>query len=96
MSARAGIVQSIQTEKMGFLSIEIGCGRRTREDVVDPAAGFLVGKTVGDRVEKGEPLAIVCIGSRSLPRLSYVDEVAALFEIGDSPASPPPLAIEKL
>src|SRR5262249_38627382 len=33
VAPRAGIVQSIQTEKMGLLSIEIGCGRRTREDV---------------------------------------------------------------
>ena len=89
-------MQSIQTEKMGFLSIEIGCGRRTREDVVDPAAGFLIGKTVGDRVEKGEPLAVVCIGSRAVPRLSYVDEVAALFAIDDAPTTPPPLAVEKL
>jgi pyrimidine-nucleoside phosphorylase len=96
LAPRSGIVQSIQTEKMGFLSIEIGCGRRTREDVVDPAAGFLIGKTVGDPVEKGEPLAIVCIGSRPLPRLAYVDEVAALFTIGEAPAAPPPLALERL
>ena len=93
---RAGIVQSIQTEKMGFLSIEIGCGRRTREDAVDLAAGFLVEKTVGDRVEKGEPLAIVCLGSRPLPRADYVDEVAALFTIGEAPTTPPPLAVERL
>src|SRR5262245_36927563 len=32
VAPRAGIVQSIQTEKMGFLSIDLGCGRRTRED----------------------------------------------------------------
>ena len=93
---RAGIVQSIQTERMGFLSIEIGCGRRTRDDTVDLAAGFLVERTVGDRVAKGEPLAIVCLGSRPLPRADYVDDVAALFTIGDAPAIPPPLAIEKL
>ena len=29
---RSGFVRSIQTEKMGFLSIDIGCGRRKRED----------------------------------------------------------------
>jgi len=96
VAPRAGIVQSIETERMGFLSIEIGCGRRTREDAVDPAAGFLVEKTVGDRVERGEPLAIVCLGSRPLPRPTYVEDVAALFRIGDAPATPPALAVERL
>ncbi|MGH9399265.1 MAG: thymidine phosphorylase [Thermoanaerobaculia bacterium] len=93
---RSGFVCSIQTEKMGFLSIDIGCGRRKREDTIDFAAGFLVEKTVGDRVEKGEPLAIVCLGDRPLPRPGYVAEIAALFDIGDTPGTPSPLAIERL
>ena len=81
---------------MGFLSIDIGCGRRKREDTIDFAAGFLVEKTVGDSVEKGEPLAILCLGDRPAPRPNMEQELAALFEIGDAPAIPPPLAIEKL
>jgi pyrimidine-nucleoside phosphorylase len=93
---RSGIVQAIRTEKTGFLSIEIGCGRKTREDTIDPAAGFLVEKTVGDRVEKGETLAVVCLGNHPLPRPTFVEEVAQLFTIGDSPVTPPPLAIERL
>ncbi|MEP6802627.1 MAG: thymidine phosphorylase [Acidobacteriota bacterium] len=96
VAARSGFVQAIQTEKMGFLSIDIGCGRRKREDEIDFAAGFLVEKTVGDRVEKGEPLAILCLGNRAAPRPAFERELADLFEIGDAPASPPPLAIEKL
>jgi pyrimidine-nucleoside phosphorylase len=93
---RAGYVRSIATEKMGFLSIEIGCGRKKREDEIDPAAGFLLEKTVGDRVEKGEPLALVCYGRRPAPRDGFEAEVAALFEIGESPVAPPPLMIERL
>jgi pyrimidine-nucleoside phosphorylase/thymidine phosphorylase len=93
---RSGYVQSIQTEKMGFLSIDIGCGRRKREDSIDCAAGFLVEKTVGDRVEKEEPLAIVCYGDRPAPRPDFEREVAALFAIGDERISPPRLEIERL
>lgn len=96
LALRSGFIRSIQTEKMGFLSIDIGCGRRKREDTIDFAAGFLVEKTVGDRVEKGEPLAILCLGERSAPRPGMEQELAALFEIGDQPVSPPPLAIERL
>ncbi|MEO8191847.1 MAG: thymidine phosphorylase [Acidobacteriota bacterium] len=96
VAPRAGFVRSIQTERMGFLSIDIGCGRRKREDEIDFAAGFLVEKTIGDRVEKGEPLAILCLGDRPAPRPSFERELADLFEIADEPAAPPPLAIEKL
>ncbi len=96
VAPRAGFVRSIQTERMGFLSIDIGCGRRKREDEIDFAAGFLVEKTIGDRVEKGETLAILCLGDRPAPRPSFERELADLFEIGGESAAPPPLAIEKL
>jgi pyrimidine-nucleoside phosphorylase len=96
VAVRAGFVRSIQTERMGFLSIDIGCGRRTREDTIDFASGFLVEKTVGDRVEKGEPLAILCLGERPAPREGIEKELAGLFDIGDEPVAAPPLAIEKL
>jgi len=93
---RSGFVRSIQTERMGFLSIDIGCGRRTREDTIDFASGFLVEKTIGDRVEKGEPLAILCLGERPAPREGIEKELAGLWDIGDEPAAPPPLTIERL
>ncbi len=93
---RSGFVASIATERMGFLSIDIGCGRRRREDTIDFAAGFLVEKTVGDRVEEGEPLAILCLGERAAPRPGIERELAALFTIEDQGVEPPPLAVEKL
>ena len=91
-----GYVKSISTEKMGFLSIDIGCGRRKREDTIDFAAGFLVEKTVGDKVGRGEPLGYLCLGERPAPRPNMERELAALFRIGEEPVDPPPLAVEKL
>jgi pyrimidine-nucleoside phosphorylase len=96
LALRPGYVRSISTEKMGFLSIDIGCGRRKREDTIDFAAGFLVEKTVGDKVRPGEPLAYLCLGERPAPRPNMERELAALFRVGDEPVSPPPLAIERL
>ncbi len=96
LAAQSGFVRAIATERMGYLSVDIGCGRRRREDEVDPAAGFLVEKTVGDRVEVGEPLAILCEGQKPLPRAGIERELAALFAIGDDPLETPPLALEKL
>jgi pyrimidine-nucleoside phosphorylase len=96
LALRPGYVRSISTEKMGLLSIEIGCGRKTREDPIDPTAGFLVEKTVGDRVGIGEPLAYLCLGEREAPRPNMERELAALFRIGDEPVPAPKLAIERL
>ncbi|MGH9366864.1 MAG: thymidine phosphorylase [Thermoanaerobaculia bacterium] len=93
---RAGYVTAIATEKMGFLSIDIGCGRRRREDTIDPAAGFLVEKTVGERVEEGETLALLCLGERPAPRAGIERELAGLFTIADERVEPAPLAVEKL
>ena len=93
---RAGFVRAIATERMGFLAIDVGCGRRRREDAIDPAAGFLVEKTVGDRVAEGETLATLCLGQRGAPREGIERELADLFEIGAAPVAPPPLAIERL
>ncbi|MFN2385615.1 MAG: thymidine phosphorylase [Thermoanaerobaculia bacterium] len=96
VAPRAGYVTEIATEKMGFLSIDIGCGRRRREDEIDMAAGFLVEKTVGDRVEAGEPLAFLCLGERPAPRPNMERELAALFTIGDQKPAPCELVLEEL
>ena len=96
LALQPGYVRSISTEKMGFLSIDIGCGRRKREDTIDFTSGFLVEKNVGDKVGRGEPLAYLCLGERPAPRPNMERELAALFRIGDAPVEPPPLAIEKL
>ena len=72
------------------------CGRRRREDEIDPAAGFLVKKNVGDRVEPGETLAWLCLGEREPPRPNMERELAALFHLGDTKVKPPPLAVERL
>ncbi len=37
-------------------AVDIGAGRRKKEDAIDPAAGFIFHKNVGDAVRSGEPL----------------------------------------
>jgi pyrimidine-nucleoside phosphorylase len=91
-----GLLRSIATERMGFLSIEIGCGRRTKDDVIDPAAGFLVEKTVGDPVREGEPLITVCLGARAIPREGFLEDVLGLFEIGGDRIVPPERILKRL
>ncbi len=41
-AASGGTIRRVATRELGLLSIEIGCGRARKEDVVDPASGFRV------------------------------------------------------
>ena len=58
-AASAGYVRAIDTRAIGVSVVELGGGRRRREDDVDPAVGLTGLASIGNRVEKGDPLAIV-------------------------------------
>ena len=54
-----GFVTAIDTRAIGIAVVELGGGRRRREDDVDPAVGLTGLASIGMRVEKGDPLAVV-------------------------------------
>lgn len=56
---KSGYISKMQAEKLGMASLLLGAGRKTKTDVIDPAAGIVFYKKTGDRVEKGEPVAIL-------------------------------------
>lgn len=55
----SGYVFSMDTEQCGEASVLLGAGREKLGDAIDPFAGFVLFKKTGDRVEKGEPLAVL-------------------------------------
>jgi pyrimidine-nucleoside phosphorylase len=56
-SDRAGIVTSFDTREIGLISVGLGAGRKKAEDQVDPQAGIIFFKKIGDEVGKNEPIA---------------------------------------
>jgi pyrimidine-nucleoside phosphorylase len=56
LSDHAGYVESIDALRLGLLTIDLGAGRRTLDDVIAPQAGIILYKHVGEPVERGEPL----------------------------------------
>jgi thymidine phosphorylase len=56
---RDGVVATVEPRRIGRAIIELGGGRRTIEDQVDPSVGFVIPAKPGDRVKAGEPLASV-------------------------------------
>jgi thymidine phosphorylase len=56
---REGVVAQIEPRRIGRAILELGGGRRTIEDTIDPSVGFVIPAKPGDRVHAGEPLASV-------------------------------------
>jgi len=58
-AARAGVVTAVEPRRLGAAILELGGGRRTMEDTIDHAVGFVVTVKPGDRVREGEPIASI-------------------------------------
>lgn len=56
-SGKSGYVSVIDAFEVGIASLELGAGRKAKEDDIDPSSGILLRKKVGDKVEKGETIA---------------------------------------
>ena len=57
LAGESGYLVRMNTEMVGNASVGLGEGRITKEDVIDFAAGIVLHKKTGDKVEKGECLA---------------------------------------
>ena len=96
-SRARGLVQAIDAEAIGLAAMALGAGRSRLEDRVDPAAGLLVHKKVGDPVEPGEPLATLHLGAAPLEAPEAVAErVRAAYQIGAARVPPEPLIRERI
>jgi pyrimidine-nucleoside phosphorylase len=58
-SSRDGFVSEINALEIGEAAMKLGAGRATKEDVIDPTAGIILAKKVGDKVSKGDLLCTV-------------------------------------
>jgi pyrimidine-nucleoside phosphorylase len=84
LAERDGFVAAIDTEMLGTAAMVLGAGREKVEDVIDPAAGLVVGKKLGGEVEKGEPL--VTLHYNDSPRLAEAERrVHQAYSISDAP-----------
>ena len=56
-ASATGYIQSIPAQTIGYISLLLGAGRSKKEDSIDLSVGVILKKRVGEKVEKGEPLA---------------------------------------
>tara|TARA_B100000749_G_scaffold31988_1_gene22254 strand:+ start:143 stop:1429 length:1287 start_codon:yes stop_codon:yes gene_type:complete len=52
----SGYVESMDTLNIGWAAVELGCGRRQKDDILDPTAGIEFMAKIGNKIQKGDPL----------------------------------------
>ena len=58
-STTEGFVNTINAEEIGIAAMLLGAGRKTKEDVIDHAAGITIVKKIGDKVNFGDTLCVL-------------------------------------
>ncbi len=95
MSKVSGIVQSINPEEVGLAAVDLGGGRRTKQDVIDHSVGIVLTRKVGDTVGAGEPLATIYAQTKQA-----AEEAAArtgcAYSIGDEEAEVLPVVYGRI
>jgi pyrimidine-nucleoside phosphorylase len=81
-SPAGGYVQAIDALEVGLAGLELGVGRKKKDDSVDHAAGIVIEAPVGARVRAGDPLAVVHARSAELAR-SVTPRLQAAWRLTD-------------
>ncbi|MBK8129848.1 MAG: thymidine phosphorylase [bacterium] len=80
-----GFINEVHPREVGMALVELGAGRKSAADAIDPSAGVLFAKHRGDKVTRGEVLATLQ-WSRSVEASSAQSRIARAFDI--APAVP--------
>ena len=89
-SPAGGIINTIDALELGLVCVSIGAGRMNVDDAIDPRAGILLRKKAGDRVERGETVALVYTDQTGIaPEVQQ--RVRRAFKVSVRPPVIPPL-----
>ena len=60
-----GYISGMNAETIGISAMELGAGRKTKEDEIDYTAGIILNKKTGDKVSEGDVLATLFTNDES-------------------------------
>ncbi len=88
---RSGFLSAIDVEALGFAIINLGGGRRVMSDSVDHSVGIETLVSIGDQIERGQPLAKLFL-HHAKDAISPKD-IASMFAVGDNKVPTVPLIL---
>lgn len=89
VAEESGYVRRIDSLSIGVSAMKLGAGREKMSDTIDMSAGILLKKKVGDRVEKGEVLALCHTNKEGVDEV--LREVHDAFQLSAEPIAVPPI-----
>jgi pyrimidine-nucleoside phosphorylase len=90
-----GVITRMNATEVGLAALELGAGRRTKEDTIDPAVGLVFHKKRGEEVVPGEPLLEIHYND-STNLAECHRRLKNAISIGDGPAYQQPLIHERV
>jgi pyrimidine-nucleoside phosphorylase len=91
----SGYVQDLDAHLVGQASRSTGAGRETLDQEIDPSAGILLRKKVGDKVSVKDELAVVYAGSKR-KLIEGVEKLEAAYTIGNKEPEKKPLILDRV
>ena len=89
-----GYVSAIDTERLGYVVINLGGGRRQLGDKLDLSVGFEMLVRLGDKVDSGQPLARVFAKPDAVAHIKR--DLLAAITVNDNPIASPALIVERI
>lgn len=93
-SVKSGYISEMDTRNLGLTSMELGAGRETMDDIIDPTAGIILNKKLGDKVAKGDILLTMYTEKPGMQ--SLVASVLNSFEFSETPIEVGPTVEERI
>ncbi|MBO8141000.1 MAG: pyrimidine-nucleoside phosphorylase [Firmicutes bacterium] len=94
-ASQAGWVSAVDGKQLGLITMELGAGRRRKEDAIDHSVGLVVRAKAGSWVEQGEPLCEVHAASPQAVA-AVTDRIRRCFVISQRPPRSRPLVIQRI
>ncbi|NOZ79908.1 MAG: thymidine phosphorylase [Acidobacteria bacterium] len=89
----AGWIGTVDGKALGWAAVDAGAGRRTVDDTLAFGAGLIVHGRIGDRVERGQPLATLLIGERDVDEAELTTRIRSAFGLVEDPVEAPALIL---
>ena len=90
-----GYVAAIDGEALGLAVVALGGGRQVESDAIDPAVGLSRVARLGDRVERGTPLATIHAGREDAAQRAEA-AVRRAITLSDTPPEVPDLIYDRI
>ncbi len=94
-SDKAGFVHGCDPLELGLSALELGAGRKHKEDTIDPAVGIELAKNRGDQIKRGDTLCWLHV-QKPREAAAIVERVKAAYTLKRTAPPASPLVLERL